>query len=1197
MKWDFMQSEDQTSELIDIDEIRSLAPRNDSNSNSQELYEKRLIAALGKKDIKNIALTGIYGSGKSTILNTFKTKYAEDWKFADISLSAFDTKDKKDLDSDDLQLIERSILQQLFYSVDHSVIPLSRFKRIVETSEKSKWFVFLLIIVCFISYLMLFSTNVKLLMIIPEWKYLPHFWFILLFLSSSTIFYKVLGYALALKEIKFKLHDAEFNIVNEEDKSILNDHIDEIIYFFQATGKNVVIVEDLDRFDNTEIFVRLRELNSLINGACKNRIVFIYAIKDNMFKGTERSKFFEYIIPVIPIINPNIAYDFIQENYKNVVEGVDNYFLRNTCLYFDDTRLVLNILNEYQDYKNHLGDLDLDKNQLFAMIVYKNYYPDRFADLNSNQGEIYEVFCNKKFEIVEEEKDKLSSKIMLLESKKELIINESLLSINELNALYSYYLETFMRKENIEYKSVSIEDKFITIQEYNEEFFLEISKFENKNIKCKDVYNRNFTFYGFSFQKVEDLTGSNKIYSERLSLIKDRETTVLKDIVDDIEILKRRVSSIEKRTMSTLLKNGAKLNINDQLNFFIMNGYINENYNDYISFFINSSISKSDKEYKMLINTRQNPNFEIELSSQNELVANYLLAEEMNTSSALNISMMAYLLGTEKHKKHRQNLIHKICDKSEHSIDFLNILFNKNVSFLSSIIPILTEYDNTVFDEVLNQVEDDRTVRNYSKIIKYTGSSLKNDSYLAEKISKFLSKRVDYIDYVKDSLEHDKASFQEFSLRIEPKFKYLEASNLELFNWLGGQGFFSIGKDIIKEVLSCNLFLSSNEVEILLQDAPLTTVCNSGINYLVDDFWKNINEYVYLFTMYLEDEKQLYEDEDILIGILNEEALISDSKERLLLVVATEINDICRVEETLHDKLFEYNVAKPTWENINKNFIFNEYELSERLIDFINKNAALLASHSIEYIEATSSNKEVQKKLEIELIKSNDLSNLSYEKILETITIRWKNIDFTGLNESKVLALITSNKLSLTKENLEHITAYDMSNVRKAFIEHYILLIANGELIESLDAVDYATIISSSTLNKARKQKFIEENMSKIIEIVSTLSKTIIDIFDNKSLPTELYNKVKDIGNEDHIQYLFKGQFNYLSSEEVLNLLSLMGEPFNELNKDSKTKFDLSLENKKILDALHSLKIVTKIDEIKRRLGSRYYETRLRRDL
>ena len=245
-----MESEGQNSELTNIDDIISLAPRSDNKGNSQKIYEKRLIDALRKEDIKNIALTGIYGSGKSTILNTFKAKHAKDWKFADISLSAFDTKDKEDLDAEDLQLIERSILQQLFYSVDNGVIPLSRFKRIVKTSEESKWILFSLIATAFISYLLVFSTNDKLLSIIPDWEWFPFVALVLLLLSFLMLLYKILGYALNLKEIKFKLHDAEFDIRDEEDKSILNDHIDEIIYFFQETGKNVVIIEDLDRFNN-----------------------------------------------------------------------------------------------------------------------------------------------------------------------------------------------------------------------------------------------------------------------------------------------------------------------------------------------------------------------------------------------------------------------------------------------------------------------------------------------------------------------------------------------------------------------------------------------------------------------------------------------------------------------------------------------------------------------------------------------------------------------------------------------------------------------------------------------------------------------------------------------------------------------------------------------------------------------------------
>lgn len=235
-----MESESQNSELINIDDIISLAPRSNNIGNSQKVYEKRLIAALGEKDIKNIALTGIYGSGKSTILNTFKAKNAKDWKFADISLSAFDTKDKEDLDAEDLQLIERSILQQLFYSVDHDVIPLSRFKRIVKTSEESKWILFSLIVTAFISYFLVFSTNDKLLSIIPDWEWIPLAGLLLLLLSFLMLLYKILGYALNLKEIKFKLHDAEFDIRDEEDKSILNDHIDEIIYFFKKLARTLL---------------------------------------------------------------------------------------------------------------------------------------------------------------------------------------------------------------------------------------------------------------------------------------------------------------------------------------------------------------------------------------------------------------------------------------------------------------------------------------------------------------------------------------------------------------------------------------------------------------------------------------------------------------------------------------------------------------------------------------------------------------------------------------------------------------------------------------------------------------------------------------------------------------------------------------------------------------------------------------------
>jgi len=57
-----------------------------------------------------------------------------------------------------------------------------------------------------------------------------------------------------LKKIVMK--SAEVELV---ENSALNKHIDELIYFFEASNKNVVIIEDLDRFNSIDLFSKLRE--------------------------------------------------------------------------------------------------------------------------------------------------------------------------------------------------------------------------------------------------------------------------------------------------------------------------------------------------------------------------------------------------------------------------------------------------------------------------------------------------------------------------------------------------------------------------------------------------------------------------------------------------------------------------------------------------------------------------------------------------------------------------------------------------------------------------------------------------------------------------------------------------------------------------------------------------------------------------
>ena len=91
-----------------------------------------------------------------------------------------------------------------------------------------------------------------------------------------------------------------------ESDSVFNRNLDEIVYFFEVTKYRIVFFEDLDRLDEPNLFVRLRELNTLLNNSnaiSKKTVVFVYAVRDDLFGKEDRTKFFDFIIPVIPIIN------------------------------------------------------------------------------------------------------------------------------------------------------------------------------------------------------------------------------------------------------------------------------------------------------------------------------------------------------------------------------------------------------------------------------------------------------------------------------------------------------------------------------------------------------------------------------------------------------------------------------------------------------------------------------------------------------------------------------------------------------------------------------------------------------------------------------------------------------------------------------------------------------------------------------
>lgn len=136
--------------------INPLTPEVITDKGSQSYKTvKEISAAIDHDDIKNIAVTGPYGSGKSSILKTLTEDFKEGRKYLSISLATLKSGLKEQdvrnedntpesgnsitkgtsIENEELnRRIEYSVVQQLIYRESTHGLPNSRIKKIVHTN-------------------------------------------------------------------------------------------------------------------------------------------------------------------------------------------------------------------------------------------------------------------------------------------------------------------------------------------------------------------------------------------------------------------------------------------------------------------------------------------------------------------------------------------------------------------------------------------------------------------------------------------------------------------------------------------------------------------------------------------------------------------------------------------------------------------------------------------------------------------------------------------------------------------------------------------------------------------------------------------------------------------------------------------------------------------------------------------------------
>ncbi len=289
---------------------------------NKAVYTEALDFAFSNNDIKNIAITGIYGAGKSSVWKTYEEKEKlknvvtvslgkyEDNLSDEIPENPEQGEDGVKLEghqqgkdySDSENRLEKQLINQILSQIPVEQIPLSKY-RFKQNKNKYQLFsqVFMTIIFLISIIFWMLKDDVILNKVVLE-----------AFgdtASTWILFGSIIGFIIPLsyflygfyKENKIRLSrinlkGAEANLKDDDDKdeSILDRDIKEIVYALSYSNTNIVVFEDLDRYENITIFTKLRELNFLVNSHLKikndDRVVrFVYMLRDGLFVSKNRN--------------------------------------------------------------------------------------------------------------------------------------------------------------------------------------------------------------------------------------------------------------------------------------------------------------------------------------------------------------------------------------------------------------------------------------------------------------------------------------------------------------------------------------------------------------------------------------------------------------------------------------------------------------------------------------------------------------------------------------------------------------------------------------------------------------------------------------------------------------------------------------------------------------------------------------------
>lgn len=992
------------------------------------VYSAALTEATSNPRVMNIALTGPYGSGKSSIIKSFLKHYER--PVLQISLAAFMPKDASTDATVSKQEIERSILQQMLYGADANRLPLSRFKRI---QSPGRWsgLASLFILVGIVA---LWHLTQKREEIMTGRFFMPldaTNWYNLLTFGIGGLFLwlvfhriYVASFGISLKSISLK--DIEITPKATTEESILNRHLDEIIYFFQSTKYDLVVIEDLDRFNNADIFVSLREINSLVNAnvGVKHPIRFLYALRDDMFENTDRTKFFEFIIPVIPIINSSNSIDKVLEQGKRLSldKRLKPQFLREVSRYLDDLRLIQNIFNEYAIYAANLepeGETNLDANKLLAVLIYKNVFPSDFENLHRGKGNLVGIL-HAHDRLVTTSEAKYRTEISRLEEL--LDINERQLP-NDLDELRRSYAMALIEMLPDDCFHVSLgRSNFIPINTLAKSKQLE-DLINSENIFVRNRYGEP---QGIAVSGLQAKVNPNNTFLKRKEEVEKKATIFREETSKHISDLRSRLTSLRMTKFNEILRENAK-EINglfkgfsdkvDLVRFLALEGYLDDTYYQYTSLFHSGRLSPSDNKFLIRIRGFSNPDPNFQIDNPREVIA-AMRDEDFSQNYVLNVKIVdALLADPSSYAMQISKLLNYITSDFEGCESFLAAYYAHGTAVAKLIAELTRTWPGFGAAALASSANSTHVVQIISHL---TDMQLKSLASKHPALAAFISQNLagileQGVDFPPERLK---------LLNVETVNLAAVAAYPGFVRVLFDGGLYAISIDNLNFIFRTVLLLEDEDGP---SERNYTIILESGSEPLLKKVDGQFEEYLENVLLRLPGNRR--ESVEAMRRIVAREYLELEPLVSFLEQQSTPLPSLDGVPDKLHVVLFQIGKIEPTWENCLAFQKRGNYD-ADALTNFLNGGATITALHGRPMPDEPEAHS-----LHEFVFENDALSDNAYAAYVQSL--RYKSEAFpksVGVRKTKIL--VDENLVVFSAKNLSRLT--DNPALGVAFVKNNI---------------------------------------------------------------------------------------------------------------------------------------------------------------